>query len=158
MNFEECESCVDRGCENMQREDDCPQLWGSSRRIWHIKLPKRKKTAEEYIKNLIAKFRKESKSIYCPKCGCMSCTCIPIEEHITKDISIWKDGSKSFQEIADEEFWFAKPTPTYLDHVETFLLKHMDKFTPEMLTDVAIMWNAIGGDPEYKLTLTKDIE
>jgi hypothetical protein len=133
--------------------------YGEERRIWNIKLPKRKPklNAEEYIKNLIAKFREEytSKSIYCPKCGCMGCTCIP-PENITEDISIWNAGSEfpDMESVINEYFF----RPTYLDHVETFLLKHMDKFTPEMLTDVAIMWNAIGGDPEYKLTLTKDIE
>lgn len=121
--------------------------YGEERRIWNIKLPKRKtkQTAEEYIKNLIAKFRKENKSIYCPKCGCMGCTCIP-PENIIEDISIWEEGSGStdINSIIDSYFF----PPTYLDHVETFLLKHMNNFTPEMLTDVAIMWNAIGGDPE----------
>lgn len=73
MNIEECESCVDRGCENMQMEDNCPQLWGSSsRRIWNIDPPKRKKTAE-YIKDIIAKFRKEFK--YCHTCGSIRCQC-----------------------------------------------------------------------------------
>lgn len=74
--------------------------------------------------------------------------CTP-PENIIEDIGIWEEGSGStdINSIIDSYFFH----PTYLDHVETFLLKHMDKFTPEMLTDVAIMWNSIGGDPEYKL-------